>query len=65
MNEPDPEAQEKTATLDGHYGAEIQFQAVQARTRELVRLAFDFVRIIPASGAAIIPGEQPTIRRAR
>lgn len=58
---PDPEALERVARLDGQHGAEQQFQSLLARSRELVDQAFDFFSFVPASGAGVLPGEQPMI----
>lgn len=60
-HETDAAAQGRIAVMEGHYGEEIQFAAIQARTQELVRLAFDFYTFVPASGASVIGGGQPLI----
>jgi len=61
MNEPDPEAQQRVATMIGEHGEAAQFASIQARTLELVDQAFDFVTIIPAHGASVMGPEQPMI----
>lgn len=60
-NETDAAAQGRIAVMKGHYGEDLQFAAIQARTQELVRLAFDFYSFVPATGASVIGGGQPLI----
>ena len=49
------------ATLDGEFGDEAQYEAMVARGKELIALAFSLVRLMPADGVAITPGKQQFI----
>ena len=53
------EQDEQLQTLEGEFGAEMQFDAVARRTTELIDQSFDLYRIISgARGVAVTPGEQ-------
>jgi hypothetical protein len=49
----DPEAEDKVATLLGVKGEEAQFEATQARSREIIDQRFDLFRFISGEGATV------------
>jgi len=49
----DPEAEDKVATLFGEKGEEAQFEATQARSREIIDQRFDLFRFISGAGATV------------
>lgn len=57
----DADAEQRTEMMNGAYGHEAQFQATQARTREVVALRFSMYRFVPGSSVSVNGSEEPFI----
>ena len=56
------EQEERLAAMEGEYGDEQQFQAVQNRTEELINQSFDLFRVISGgSHTSVLKGNNHLI----